>query len=91
MSAADARVAAIPHGTASNDAWGFSWAMKFGLEHDTPWMRPRREHVAAADEPREVHFCVLLIVWLAIMMQHLASSYNYIFSPAEGNMLVERQ
>ena len=29
ISAADARAAAIPAGTASSDAWGFGWAMKF--------------------------------------------------------------
>jgi hypothetical protein len=69
VSAADARLAAIPHGTSSNDAWGFSWAMKFGLEHDTPWMRPRREHVRPEDEPRETHFCVLLLIWMATMMK----------------------
>ena len=66
LQSAQERHDAIRPGTARNDKWGFAWAMKFGLAHNTPWMRPRV--VTPAEYPREAHFYAFLIMWLATAM-----------------------
>ena len=62
-----ARAQAIPHGTATADAWGFGWAMRFGIAFNTTWMRPRE--VLPHEERREAHFVALMIVWLSAQMK----------------------
>ena len=67
ISAAEARDAGIPHGTANADEWGFGWARKFGEATGTRWMRPRAAS-SAFDAMRETYFAVCLLVWVAQMM-----------------------
>ena len=85
VAAADARMAAIPSGTASSDAWGFGWAMKFGLAHDTPWMRPRQGTVTAAEELREQQFCVFLIIFMSMEMKASARTKSRGITQANPN------
>ena len=66
LSAAQARDASIPGGTAKRDAWGFGWAMKFGIAYNTPWMRPRV--ILPEDRAREAMWYALWIVFMSVEM-----------------------
>tara|TARA_B110000503_G_scaffold47688_1_gene77649 strand:- start:114 stop:5735 length:5622 start_codon:yes stop_codon:yes gene_type:complete len=67
VEASSSRIAAIPKGTQAADEWGFGWAVRFGKEHDTPWMRPRV--VATEFITREVHILAFMLMWWAIQMR----------------------
>ena len=66
VDAAAARNAAIPAGTRGSDAWGFNWVVRFCLEHNTPWMRPRV--VATEWHEREAYLVALALLWISIHM-----------------------
>ena len=67
IDASAARSNAIPKGTRNADEWGFGWAVKFGSEHDTPWMRPRVVEPKWVD--REAHLVAFMLMWFAINMR----------------------
>ena len=60
----EAAAAGVPHGTRNADNWGFNWAVKFGDDTGTRWMRPR-EATSIADQLREQYFVAMFLVWLA--------------------------
>ena len=69
VSAAEARDAGIPHGTASADEWGFAWVKKFAAATGNVWMRPRVDAVTTArDRLREAYFTALALMWIAAAM-----------------------
>ena len=67
IDASVARSNAIPKGTRNADEWGFGWAVRFGKEHDTPWMRPRVVEPQWVD--REAHVLAFMLMWFAINMR----------------------
>ena len=61
-------LAGIPRGTLSHDSWGFNWAQRFSLAHDTPVMRPRLGS-PLIDADAEAELLALMIFWIAPRMQ----------------------
>ena len=68
ISAAEARDAGIPNGTATADEWGFQWVRRFGVETGNLWMRPREVH-RAVDVLCEIWFAIAALTWITQMIK----------------------